>query len=94
MLIKTTLSSLAVAAALGVAGLAATAVPAAAYVACNRAGECWHVDHRYRYAPEVGIVHHPDDWYFHRDWAHEHGMVWRDHHEGRGYYRNGVWITF
>ncbi len=95
MSIKTIISSVAMASVLGLGGVAVTAAPASAYVACNAAGECWHVDKRYTYAPAVGvIVHHPDDWYFHRDWAHDHTYQWREHHEGRGYYRNGVWVTF
>ena len=75
---------------LAMGALGATAQSASAYVACNGAGECWHSDHRYR-APGVALQWHPDDWYFHRSWDHDH---WRDYHGGRGYYRNGVWITF
>jgi ABC-type glycerol-3-phosphate transport system substrate-binding protein len=39
-----------------------------------------------------GAVVHPDSWYFHQHWDANHH--WMDHHEGRGYYRNGAWITF
>ena len=38
--------------------------------------------------------YHPDDWYFHRRWEGDRDHRWRDYHEGRGYWRNGVWITF
>jgi hypothetical protein len=40
----------------------------------------------------VRFDYHPDDYYFHQRWdgGDRH---WRDHHEGRGYYRSGVWIT-
>jgi hypothetical protein len=39
----------------------------------------------------VHFAFHPDDWYFHQHWdADRH---FRDYHEGRGYYKDGVWIT-
>ena len=84
-------STAAMASVLGLAALAMTGGQALAYVACNAAGECWHVDRRYHYEPGLGIALHPDDWYFHRSWDRDH---WRDYHAGRGYYRNGVWIGF
>ena len=69
--------------------LVATAGSASAYIACN-AGDCWHTDRRV-HAPGVTFDYHPDDWYFHQHWdADRH---FRDYHDGRGYYRNGVWIT-
>jgi hypothetical protein len=72
---------------------ALSAGPANAYVVCN-AHECWHTHARYRYR-EPGLVVHPDDWYFHNRWD-EHGPYrWRgDYHRDRGFWRNGVWITF
>ena len=76
--------------AAAVAGLALAAVPAQAYIACN-GDDCWHTESRYR-APGVTFAYHPDDWYFHRHWDGDR-YHWRDYHEGRGYYRNGVWIT-
>ncbi len=67
------------------------ASPASAYVVCDRDGDrCWHTEARYHY-PQGRYAWHPDDWYFHRHWDADH---WRDYHEGRGYWRNGVWITF
>ncbi len=66
-----------------------TAGTASAYVACNDAGECWHTDTRYN-VPGVTFTYHPDDWYFHRHWEANH---WHDYHEGRGYWRGGVWVT-
>jgi hypothetical protein len=75
----------------GAGALAAMAVPASALVACNREGDCWHTESRYA-PPGVRFEYHPDDWYFHRHW--EGGdRHFRDYHEGRGYYRGGVWIT-
>jgi hypothetical protein len=91
---KKLLSGLALAASLGAGGMAITAGPAAAYVACNAAGDCWHTDKRYRYAPAYAVRRHPDSWYFHRDWDKDKTLRWRSHHDGRGYYRDGVWITF
>ena len=73
--------------------LAVFAAPASAYVNCNREGDCWHSDDRAR-APGIRFDSHPDDWYFHRHWDSDREHHWRDYHEGRGYYRNGVWITF
>ena len=73
-------------------GLLATlaAAPASAYLACNRDGDCWHTESRYR-APGVRFDYHPDDWYFHQRW--DDRRHYREHHEGRGYYRSGVWVT-
>jgi hypothetical protein len=73
--------------------LALSAVSAKAYTVCNRAGECWHADARYKYH-EPGIVVHPDDWYFHQDWDHGDHHWRHEEHRDRGYYRNGVWIHF
>jgi len=74
-------------------GLAlAFAAPASAYVACNHEGDCWHSDKRVT-APGVTFDWHPDDWYFHQHWDNDRDRHWRDYHEGRGYWRNGVWIT-
>ncbi len=72
----------------GAGALAALAAPASAYVSCNRAGDCWHSNDRYGYKPTWGITVHDDNWKFRGNRYH-----WREH-EGRGYWRNGVWITF
>jgi hypothetical protein len=78
--------------AVAVAGaLVAVTLPASAYIVCNRDGDCWHTESRYA-PPGVHFEFHPDDWYFHRHWDDGH-MRYRDYHEGRGYWRNGVWIT-
>ena len=76
---------------LGLAGLAASATGASAYVACN-GGDCWHTDARPR-APGVTFAVHPDDWYFHQNWAADKDHQFRDYHAGRGYYKGGIWIT-
>lgn len=77
---------------LGAGTMALTATPASAYVVCNRDGDCWHTESRAAY-PGVTFNYHPDDWYFHRNWDHDDHYHWRDYHEGRGYYRGGVWVT-
>ena len=92
--IKTLLCTAGAAAALSLGVVGLSAGSASAYVVCNAVGDCWHTDHRYHYGPDVRPEYHPDDWYFHRDWAHDNGHHWRDYHNGRGVYRNGVWVTF
>ena len=82
-------SKLAVACLLGGGLLAASAAPASAAIVCNGNGVCWHVKQRYAYAPGYGVVVHPDNW----RWGPREHYVWREH-PGRGYWRNGVWITF
>jgi hypothetical protein len=86
---------IAAAGGLSIAGLAGLSVPANAYIACDRdGGDCWHSDRRY-HAPGMTFEYHPDDWYFHRHWDEDHEHHWRgEYHEGRGHWRNGVWITF
>jgi len=63
---------------------------ASADVACNRYGECWHVNDRLTYPAGVGITFHADNWAV----RHHHGYHWRHDRNDRGYYRNGVWIAF
>jgi hypothetical protein len=72
--------------------MASTAVvsTASADVACNRAGECWHVRDHLNYPGGVGITFHADNWAN----AHHRYYHWRQDRFDRGYYRNGVWVTF
>jgi len=89
-----TLKTLVLGAAFGTAALIGMAAPASAYIACNREGDCWHTESRYS-RPDVRFDYHPDDWYFHREWRdHDDRYRWRAYREGRGYWRNGIWITF
>jgi hypothetical protein len=86
------LSATAFAALMATGALVASSGAASAYMACNReGGDCWHSDSRV-HAPGVHLDYHPDDWYFHQKWdgGDRH---YRDYHEGRGYYKGGVWIT-
>jgi hypothetical protein len=87
-LIKRALLTTAVAVGLSMA----VAAPASAYIACNRDGDCWHTENRID-RPEARFDYHPDDWYFHRHWDSDREHHYRDYHEGRGYYRGGVWIS-
>jgi hypothetical protein len=79
----------AVTALLGISAAALISTAASAAIVCNNEGECWHVKKSYTYHPDFGVVVHPNHW---RWGAHDH-YVWREH-EGRGYWRGGVWITF
>jgi hypothetical protein len=79
----------AMAAILGAAALGATASTASAEIVCNGAGDCWHVRDHYTYEPSFGVTVHPDNW----KWTDRDHYRWREH-EGRGYWRNGLWVTF
>jgi len=79
-------------AASAIAALGAATTGASAYVVCNREGDCWHTEARVR-VPGVTFESHPDDWYFHRHWEGDREHHWREYHEGRGYWRGGVWVT-
>lgn len=70
-------------------GLTATA--ASADIVCNRDGDCWHVRERHQYRPQFGLVVHPDNWAWGKHEARHYR--WREH-DGRGYWRRGVWIGF
>lgn len=79
-------------AAFGLLGLGAflgSTSHASAAVVCNAEGACWHVRHPYTYPPAAGVVVHPNNW----RWGPNEHYAWRDH-PGRGYWRNGVWVTF
>jgi hypothetical protein len=90
---KAILINISLAALMG-AGALATASTASAAVACNRAGDCWHTDSRYKYDRDLHVQYHPDDWYFHQTWENNKDRHYRDYHTGRGGYRNGIWFSF
>ncbi|HEY1837136.1 MAG: hypothetical protein WBQ17_08655 [Rhizomicrobium sp.] len=83
------LVKLAGAAVIGASALALTTAGASAAVVCNANGTCWHTHHAYMYRPEFGVVVHPNGW----RWGAGDHYTWREH-RGRGYWHNGVWITF
>jgi hypothetical protein len=93
MVLKKLLLTAATAGVLGLGALAASSQAGNAYIVCNRDGaDCWHSDSRDR-AQGIRFEYHPDDWYFHRRWDADRDHHWHDYREGRGYWRNGVWIT-
>ncbi len=71
----------------GSVAFALTATAASAEIVCNGEGECWHAREHAEYKPEFGVRVHPDDW----KWKESEHYKWREH-EGRGYWRNGIWI--
>jgi len=73
----------------GLGTLVLGANAASAAIVCNGEGLCWHVKETYVYAPEYGVVVHPDNW----QWAANEHYAWREH-PGRGYWRGGVWVAF
>lgn len=85
------MKTLTLVAAIGIAAGISLATSASAYVVCNREGDCWHSDARVR-VPGARFDYHPDDWYFHRHWDDDRDHHWREYHDGRGYWRGGVWI--
>jgi hypothetical protein len=89
---KKALATAATAALLGLGAFVLSAGSASAYIVCNSDGDCWHSNTRY-HAPGVRFEYHPDNWYFDRDWTNDRDHHWHEHHEGRGYWRNGIWIT-
>jgi hypothetical protein len=92
---KKTISTAALALLMGAGTLVVASAPASARVVCNRDGDCWHTEKAPR-VPGIRFESHPDDWYFHQHWDNDHrdgDRHYRDYHEGRGYYRSGVWIT-
>ena len=86
---KNILATGTVAALLGVSGVAVTTTSASAAIVCNQENECWHVRDKYEYKPEFGVTVHENNW----KWGAGDKYRWREH-TGRGYWRNGVWITF
>jgi len=92
---KKALTAVATAALLGVGGLVLSATSASAYIVCNNLGDCWHVHDQYSYPPEAGLVVHDDNWKWEAAPAADAHVTYRWHeHEGRGYWRDGVWVTF
>jgi hypothetical protein len=86
---KETPMKLVMTAALLGASMFGLATTASADVVCNGEGDCWHVRHRYNYDPGFHVTVHPDNW----RWRESDRYRWREH-EGRGYWRSGVWVGF
>ena len=82
------------AAVLAGAAVAMSTTPASAEVACNRYGECWHVNGHYNYPPHLSIRIYGDDWReAHRHDRHYHWLRDRDD-DDHGYYSRGRWHRF
>jgi len=92
--LKKALSTAAIATLMGAGAIVSTTEIASARVVCNAEGDCWHTDKAYHYRPDVKVEIHPDSWYFHQDWTNQKDRRYHEHHDDRGYYKNGVWITF
>ena len=88
------LSTAAIAVFVGAGALIATSGTASAKVVCNAEGDCWHTEKTYHYGRDVKVESHPDSWYFHQDWQNQKDRRYREHHDDRGYYKGGVWVTF
>ena len=89
--LKTALSAAAITVLMGTGALIATTGAASARMVCNGDGDCWHTESNYTY-PGTGYTRHNDDWYFHQTWNDQ--RHYRDYHEGRGYYKGGLWVGF
>lgn len=80
-------------AALALAGVfALSATSASAAIVCNDDGDCWKTKHKYEYKPEFRLHVYGDDWKWSDSDSHKYR--WREAHDGRGYWRSGVWVTF
>ena len=86
---RKTLATVAFATLLTAGTVAFTATTASADVVCNGEGDCWHTQDHYTYPPQAIITVHPDDW----KWKDNEKFRFHEH-EGRGYWRGGVWIGF
>jgi hypothetical protein len=93
MISRKTISTVAIAVLMGTGALVATSGAASARMVCNGDGDCWHTENNANYHyPGTGYTRHNDDWYFHQRWNNDNREHYRDYHEGRGYYKGGVWI--
>src|ERR1700761_3202738 len=88
---KKALSTAAFALLMGAGALAATAGTASANVVCGPNGDCWHTEGAPPHVAGVTFNVHPDDWYFHQNWATK-DRQFREYRKGPGYYDKGVWI--
>jgi hypothetical protein len=89
--VRKAVSTAAVAILLGTGALIATSGPASARIVCNSEGDCWYTEAAPPRVPGIRFTLHPNDWYFHQHWDANHH--YREYHEGRGYWKGGVWIT-
>lgn len=74
-----------------VSAVVLSSTAASAAIVCNDEGDCWRVKKRYEYKPEFRLHVYDDNWRWGR--ADRHKYRWREA-RGRGYWRQGVWVTF
>ena len=72
--------------ALGTSMLALSPAIATAAIVCS-GNTCWHTTENHRYPSHARVIVRSDDW------RASPRVRWRER-EGRGYWRNGVWVTF
>ncbi len=84
-----TMNKIALGVLMGTGALTLAATGASARIVCNGDGDCWHTTTVYDYPPAAGVVIHEDDW----KWGPSEHFRWHEH-EGRGYWRGGVWVDF
>jgi hypothetical protein len=88
---KKVLAATAFAVLLSTGSIAFTTTSASADVVCNNEGDCWHVKDHYTYPPGITIQVHPEDW----KWGEKEKFKWHEPQgQGRGYWKNGIWIGF
>src|SRR5258707_12577274 len=102
MNIRKLLTTAAVAALVGAGAVAVSSSAAGARTVCNSDGDCWHESTQYDYPTTLGVRYYGDDYRTTHhgkerlndgDQAKDHHS-WRENHDGRGYYRQGLWVTF
>jgi hypothetical protein len=75
----------------GAGALALSTTFAAAEVVCNEDGDCWRVQERYEYKPELRLKVYPNDWRWQESESSRYR--WREApSEKRGYWRSGTWV--
>jgi hypothetical protein len=102
MSVQRFLSTSAIAALVGVGAMAIASSPASARTVCNTDGDCWHESSQYEYPTTLGVRFYGDDYRVtHHDLERANDQdralnhySWRENHDGRGYYRQGLWVTF
>ena len=101
-ILRKCLTTGAIAALVGVGALAATSTAASARTVCNSDGDCWHESTQYEYPTTLGARFYGDDYRTaHHELERANDMdrakdhyTWRENHDGRGYYRQGLWVAF
>ena len=88
MNIRNLLTTAALAAIVGAGAMTAVSTAADARTVCNQYGDCWRETNRVEYPSTLRVRFHNNRWH-----SNDHRYNWRDNHDGRGYYRQGLWIN-